>query len=83
MKQKDIILIIVVVFSSAVISIVVSKIFISSPKNRSTQVEVVAPINSEFQAPDSRYFNSQSIDPTQNIHIGNNNNTQPFNGSNQ
>jgi hypothetical protein len=76
MKQKDIALILVVVFISAVASFVVSNMIFASPSNRQQQVEVV-------DSPDVRYFNNNSIDPTQLIQIGNNNNTNPFNGSSQ
>ena len=82
MKQKDLPLLLVVIFVSAVFSLVLSKVIISSPKNRKTKVEVVAPITSDFKEPDQKYFNAQSIDPTQQIRIGDNNNQQPFNGSN-
>lgn len=83
MKQKDVALIIVIVFISAIVSFVVSNMLFSSPAKRQQQVEVVDAINSTFATPDSRYFNSNSIDPTQLIQIGNNNNTNPFNGSGQ
>ena len=82
MKQKDIILIAIVVFVSGIVSIVASSIFISSPKNRHVKVEIIDPISSDFKQLDSRYFNAQSINPTQNIHIGDNPNPQPFNGAN-
>ena len=83
MKQKDIALIMVVVFISIVISIFISKALISSPKSRKQKAEVVPAITSDFNAPQSsdQYFNKNSIDPTQLIQIGNSNNTQPFNGS--
>jgi hypothetical protein len=83
MKQKDIALILVVVFISAVASFVVSNMIFASPSNRQQQVEVVDSITSAFTTPDVRYFNNNSIDPTQLIQIGNNNNTNPFNGSSQ
>lgn len=81
MKQKDIILIIVVVFVSGVFSLVLSNYLISSPKNRQEQVEVVEPITADFKIPakDDKYFNVQAIDPTQIIKIGDNNNNEPFN----
>ena len=82
MKQKDITLIAVVVFVSGVMSLVISTVFISSPKNRHTKVEVVPAITSEFKQPDTRYFNAQAVDPTQSIRIGDNPNTQPFSGQN-
>ncbi len=79
MKQKDIFLIAVVVIVSAVISIVISGKLISSPKNRSQKVEKVFVISSEFPTPDEKYFNKDSIDPTQIIKIGDSSNTKPFN----
>jgi hypothetical protein len=79
MKQKDIILIIVVVFVSGVISLMLSNKLISSPKNRQEKVEVVVPISAELNKPDQKYFNANSIDPTQIIRIGDSNNSKPFN----
>jgi len=79
MKQKDIALIMVVVFISVIVSIFVSKALFASPKNRQQAVEVVDPISSSFQVPDSHYFNSQSIDPTKLIKIGDSSNQNPFN----
>ena len=83
MKQKDILLVVVVIIVSAVMSVVLSNMLISSPKNRQQKVEVVGPISPDFAQPDQKYFNSNSVDPTQLIQIGGNSNTQPFNGSNQ
>lgn len=83
MKQKDVALIIVIAFVSAIVSLVVSRLLFASPQNRQQQVQVVPAITATFPSPDSRYFNSKSIDPTQLIQIGNNNNTNPFNGSGQ
>lgn len=81
MKQKDVALIIVVAFVSAVISLVVSQLLFATPKTQQQQVDVVPAISDNFQTPDSHFFNSNSMDPTQLIQIGNNNNTDPFNGS--
>lgn len=78
MKQKDISLIIVIVFVSAVISIFVSKTIFGTSKSKQEQSVVVQPITSSFPPPDSRYFNSSAFDPTQLITIGQNNNTNPF-----
>ena len=83
MKQKDIALIAVIVFISVLISFFVSKIIFSSPKNRQQQVEVVDPITADFPQPDAHYFNSSAIDPTQPINVGQNTNTNPFNGTGQ
>lgn len=79
MKQKDIVLVILVIFISGVFSLVLSNYLFASPKNRQEKVEVVEPITAEFKQPDKKYFNAESIDPTQIIKIGDNNNNQPFN----
>ncbi len=80
MKQKDIMLIVVIVAVSGFISLIMSNLFINSSKNRSTKVEVVDRIDAEFKQPDKRYFNSRSIDPTKNIRIGDTLNPDPFSG---
>jgi hypothetical protein len=79
MKQNDIILIIVMVFIGGVLSFFISKTVITSPKNRKEKVETVQAISSDFNQPSNTYFNKNSLDPTQLIKIGDNNNNQPFN----
>ena len=81
MKQKDIAIILVIVFASAVVSLFISKAIFASPKNRQQQVELVQPISSNFQQPDSTYFNKDAFDPTKLITVGANTNTNPFNSS--
>lgn len=83
MKQKDLALILVIVFISAIISLVVSKSIFAPPKNRQQAVEVVQPITTDFPTPDQKYFNSQSFDPTKVITIGDNSNPNPFSGNKQ
>lgn len=83
MKQKDIALIIVIVFISAVISLFVSKAIFASPQNRQQQVEVVKPITTDFPEPDKRFFNTNAFDPTRLITIGQNANPDPFSGKPQ
>jgi hypothetical protein len=83
MKQKDIVLIIVVAAVSGIISLVVGHLVFAAPKDRQQKVEVVDAITTDFAAPDSKYFNSKSINPTQLISIGENANTTPFNGVSQ
>lgn len=82
MKQKDIVLIIVIVFISGLLSFFVSKQLFASPDKRSQEVEVVLPISSQWSSPDRRFFNDKSIDPTRTITITDNNNTEPFSGGN-
>lgn len=81
MKQKDIALILVIAFVGAFVSLFVSKLIFVSPKNRQQSVEVVQPITSNFPQPDNTYFNSSSFDPTKLITVGQNSNTNPFNGT--
>jgi len=79
MKQKDLAVIIIVVFISGILSFFISNMFFALPKQKVQKVEVVAPITPDFPVPDSKYFNNNSIDPTQIIHISGNNNQAPFN----
>lgn len=78
MRNKDIILIIVVVFFSGVISYVLSNILITTPKNRKATVEVIEPISADFPRPSTQYFNDQAINSTKLIQIGDTTNTDPF-----
>lgn len=78
MKQNDIILVIVVVFISAVASFFISNLVFGSPEENRVKVEVVEPISAEFAEVDTRYFNTKSINPTQLIQIGQGDNQQPF-----
>jgi hypothetical protein len=80
MKQKDIALIIVIVFISGVFSLAISKLVFATPGNRSQQVEVVQPIVAKFNEPDTKYYNKDAFDPTKPISIGQNANPNPFNG---
>jgi hypothetical protein len=83
MKQKDIALIIGIAFVSAIASFIISgKIFVTTD-NKQQKVEVVDVINTQFSQPDSKYFNSQGVDPAQPIQLGGNNNQNPFNGASQ
>jgi hypothetical protein len=81
MKQKDLALILVIVFVSAIISLFASKTIFAPPANRQQEVDVVQPITTDFPQPDSRYFNSSAFDPTQLITIGQNTNSNPFSSS--
>ena len=78
MKQKDVALILVVSFISLMIGIFVSKALFGSGTRKLTADTVIA-ITPEFSTPDNKYFNSNAIDPTQIIRIGDNSNQKPFN----
>jgi len=83
MKQKDIALIIVIVAVSGIISFLASRWIFARPADRQQKAEVVDVITSDFPLPDSKYFNAQSVDPTQLIQIGNSSNPNPFGGGSQ
>lgn len=78
MKTKDITLLIVVGIASTVFALAISSLLFSSHKNQQQKVEVVKAINPEFNTPSKTYFNEESINPTQNITIGNSDNQNPF-----
>lgn len=78
MKQKDLILIVIIAIVGAAASFFLSKHIFVTPSDRQQQVAVVQPITTSFPQPDPAYFNSASIDPTQLITIGQNANSNPF-----
>jgi hypothetical protein len=78
MKQKDIAVIILVGGISAALSLVVSNLIVGTPTSKKVDVEVVEPITAEFSQLDKRYFNAESVNPTQLIQIQGNT-TKPFN----
>ncbi len=78
MKQKDIILIVVIMIIAGIFSFIVSGMIFGKPADHKTQVEVVEPISADFPQVDQRYFNKDSIDSTQLIQIGDQNNQKPF-----
>lgn len=78
MKQKDLALILVMVFIGVIVALIVSRLIFSTPQNREQTVEVVDVISPEFSEPPAKYFNAEAVNPTQQIEIGNNNNPNPF-----
>lgn len=77
MKRQDIILIMVVVFISAIAAFFISGL-IFKPQNRQQSAEVVDVIDSDFAEPPAKYFNATSVNPTQLITIGDSQNPNPF-----
>lgn len=78
MKQKDVVLIVIVILFAGIFSLVVSNFFFTPDSSKSLSAEIVDSITSEFQPPDKRVFNDTAINPTKLIEIGNSNNKQPF-----
>lgn len=82
MKQKDFLLIGVIVFMSAAFSLVITRFVLAKPDSRKQEVEVVQAISADFPEPNPKYFNAKSFDPTKLITIGSNNNNDPFSNLN-
>ncbi|HYF96504.1 MAG TPA: hypothetical protein VD947_00525 [Patescibacteria group bacterium] len=78
MKQKDVVLIVIVVIFAGIVSIIATNFFFTPDNAKNLTAAVVDPITSDFQQPDERVFNSKAINPTQLIEIGDSKNTQPF-----
>lgn len=83
MKQKDLVLIIVLAFISAVIAFLVSGWLFNSGQNVEQTSESVDVITADFPEAPEKYFNSKSINPTQLITIGGGPNPNPFNNQSQ
>ncbi len=81
MKQKDLALIIIIVFISAIVSLFASKALFGHPATADKQAEMVSPITADFPKPNDKYFNTQSIDPTKTITIQQNSTADPFSGT--
>jgi hypothetical protein len=78
MKKNDLGIIIAVAVFAGIFSLVLSS-FIFTPKStKDLKAQKIDSIESAFQQPDKRYFNGESINPTQIIQIGDSPNTQPF-----
>lgn len=78
MKQKDIAVIAVTVFFAGIFSYVICTNFIFTTQDQKQKVEVVTPIDANFNLPDKNIFNTDAINPTKLIEIGPNSNNQPF-----
>lgn len=78
MKQKDIVLIIVVVFVAAVVSFIAGKFLFGGKQFSEQEVEKVDAISTTFNTPSTKYFNANSLDPAQSIQVTDNNNENPF-----
>jgi hypothetical protein len=77
MKQKDYALIAILVIVSGTASLLVSRILFNASKHQ-LKAEVVDVITSDFISPPKKYFNAESINPTQSIQIGGSGNSNPF-----
>jgi hypothetical protein len=81
MKKKDIGVIALVAVLSGMFSIIISSFVFSKPEDRNQKAEVVEVLKAEFISPDSAYFNSQAFNPSQDIEVGADPNSNPFDGN--
>ena len=84
-KRQNLVILIIVGLIAAMISIVVSGTIFGSPQRTPIKIPIVDKISPTFPdvQHDSNYtsfLNNKAIDPTQLIQIGNNQNTNPFQG---
>lgn len=77
-KQGDLASIILAATVSLVASFFISNALINKPENRSSKVEVVRKIDTEFTQPSDKIFNDNAIDPTELIQIGGDKKDKPF-----
>lgn len=82
MKQKDIGILVAVLVVSVLVSLLLSNYVFSSLTSRTEQVAKVDKISGDFPIDQihPKYFNDNSVDPLQLIHIGQPN-QNPFSGS--
>lgn len=78
MKQKDIVLIVIVAFFTGVVSFFVSQAVFTSKNARSLKAEKVDAIQASFNKTDPAVFNTNAINPTKLITIGDSTNPKPF-----
>ena len=80
MKQKDIALFAIVGVISAVFSILLSNYLIIPSKEKKQQAAIVEKISTEFKIPEKndKFINTNSINPTKVIKIGEDDNTAPY-----
>lgn len=78
MKRKDISVIIAIVFLTGLVSFWVSNALFNKARTTKDEVEIVQPITSDFIKPEQKYFNGNSINPTQTIIVGETTNPDPF-----
>lgn len=70
MRKKDLPIILATAIVAGIFAYIFTNFLIVPDADRSEEVEVVEPITSEFRTVDERYFNENSINPTQLIEIG-------------
>lgn len=84
-KSKDLPMFVLVVGASAILSFVASNLIFGKAGERSTKIEIVDPITSDFNYENKPYFKPNPdnpaivpLNPTKDITVNENNNTAPL-----
>lgn len=78
MKQRDIAVIVAIALVSGIFSYVLANVVLGGSKAYKLTAPSVDAISADFNQPNTKYFNRQSIDPTVNIIIGDSSNINPL-----
>lgn len=78
MKQKDILMVVVIAIVAGIFSFILAQLLFGGEKAYKLTAPTVEPISSEFILPDVTYFNKNALNPTKIIIIGPNNNVVPL-----
>lgn len=77
MKSQDVALLVIVGFVAGLIAFGVSNVFFNAEKQQ-LKAEVATEIKASFAEIDAQYINENSLNPTVNINIRENENENPF-----
>jgi len=78
MKKNDIAVIVAVAVFAAIFSLVLSNFLFTPKSTKQLKAQKIDSISADFSQPDKRFFNEESVNPTQLIKIGDSSSTQPF-----
>lgn len=70
MKKNDLAVVIAVAFFAGIFALVLSNIIITPSNNKNLKAQKIDAISSDFNQVDKRFFNLESLNPTQIIQIG-------------
>ncbi len=79
MKKNDIAIIVGVAIVAGIFSYAVASFIFGGDKQYKLDAPEVQAITADFQSPDKKYFNKESLDLTKDITVQINTNNQPFN----
>ena len=78
MKKNDLAVMAGVAVIAVIFSLILSNLLFTPKSTKDLKAQKIDAIKSAFEKPDKKYFNGESINPTQLIQIGDSPNTQPF-----